>query len=220
MKWLEQCPNEFKPVFYRTYVDDIFVLFESAEHLLKFHAYLNTCHPNMSFSFKQEVNGMLSFLDEEISRQLGKFVTTVYRKPTFNGVYIYFDRFLPTYYKVRMICTLAYWCFKICSDWTRFHEELNFLKHVSLKNGYPLPFIGKCFKMVINKLDIKRPHVTAVEKKTLILSLPHLDVFLQTRTKLKKSLKGILNFVRFKLFSKVKGNSLMFSYPKIVYLLT
>ena len=46
--------------------------------------------------------------------------------------------------------------------------------------------------MVINKLDIKRPHVTAVEK-TLILSLPHLDVFLQTRTKLKKSLKGILN---------------------------
>ena len=62
----------------------------------------------MSFSFKQEVNGMLSFLDEDISRQLGKFVTTVYRKPTFNGVYIYFDRFLPTYYKVRMICTLAY----------------------------------------------------------------------------------------------------------------
>ena len=105
MKWLEQCPNEFKPVFYRRYVDDIFVLFESAEHLSKFHAYLNTCHPNMSFSFKQEVNGMLSFLDLEVSRQL---VTTVYRKPTFNGVYIYFDRFLPTYYKVRMIYTLAY----------------------------------------------------------------------------------------------------------------
>ena len=29
MKWLEQCPNEFKPVFYRRYVHDIFVLFES-----------------------------------------------------------------------------------------------------------------------------------------------------------------------------------------------
>ena len=34
MKWLEQCPNEFKPVFHRRYVDDSFVLFESAE----FHA--------------------------------------------------------------------------------------------------------------------------------------------------------------------------------------
>ena len=30
VKWLEQCPNEFKPVFYRRYVDDIFVLFKSA----------------------------------------------------------------------------------------------------------------------------------------------------------------------------------------------
>ena len=53
MKWLEQCPNEFKPVFYRRYVDNIVVLFESAEHLSKFHAYLNTCHPNMSFSLNR-----------------------------------------------------------------------------------------------------------------------------------------------------------------------
>ena len=47
MKWLEKCPNKFKPVFCRRYVDDIFVLFESVEHLSKFHAHLN---PNMSFS--------------------------------------------------------------------------------------------------------------------------------------------------------------------------
>ena len=67
MKWLEQCPNKFKPVFYRRYVDDIFVLFESAEHLSKFHAYLNTCHPNMSFSFEQETNGKLAFLNVEVS---------------------------------------------------------------------------------------------------------------------------------------------------------
>ena len=108
MKWLEQCPNEFKPVFYRRYIDDIFVLFESAEHLSKFHAYLNTCHPNMSFSFEQELNDKLSFLDEEVSRQQGKFVTSVYRKPTFSGIYTYFDSLLSEVYKVGMIYTLAY----------------------------------------------------------------------------------------------------------------
>ena len=69
MKQFEQFPNEFKPVFYRGYIDDIFVLFESAEHLSKFHAYLNTCHPNMSFSFEQEINGKLSFLDVEVSQK-------------------------------------------------------------------------------------------------------------------------------------------------------
>ena len=37
-----------KPVFYRKYVDDIFVLFESAKHPSKFCDYFNTCHPNMS----------------------------------------------------------------------------------------------------------------------------------------------------------------------------
>ena len=203
MKWHEQCPSEFKPVFYRRYVDDIFVLFKSAEHLSKFHAYLNTCHPNMSFSFEQEINGKLSFLDVEVSRQQGKFVTTVYRKPTFSGVYTHFDSFLPPTYKVGMIYTLAYRCFKICSDWTKFHEELNFLKHVFLKNGYPLSFIDKCFKMVINKLVIKRPQVTTVEKKTLILSLPYLgDISLQTRTKLRKSFKGILNCCKLQIVFK------------------
>ena len=39
MKWLEQCPNEFKPVFYRRYIDDIFVLFESVEPPSKFHTF-------------------------------------------------------------------------------------------------------------------------------------------------------------------------------------
>ena len=103
IKWLEQCPKEIKPIFYRRYVDDIFVLFESAEHLSKFHDYFNTCHPNMSFSFEQEKNGKLSFLDVEVSQEKGKFVTTVYRKPTFSGVYTHFESFLPTVYKFGMV---------------------------------------------------------------------------------------------------------------------
>ena len=68
---------------------------------------------------------------------------------------------------------------------TRFHEKLNVLKHIFLKNGYPLSFIGKCFKMVMNDLVVKRPQTATVEKKTLILSLPYLgDITLQTRTEL------------------------------------
>ena len=116
MKWLEQCPNEFKSLFYRRHVHDIFVLFKSAEHLSKFHAYLNTCHPNMSFSFEQEINGKLLFLDVEVSRQQGKYVTTVYRKPAFSGMYTHFYSFLATVHKVGMIYILAYRCFKIYFD--------------------------------------------------------------------------------------------------------
>ena len=66
------------------------------------------------FLFEWEVNGKLSFLDAEVSRQEGKYVAAVYRKPTFSGVYTHFDSSLPT------------------------DEELNFLKHVFSKNGYAL----------------------------------------------------------------------------------
>ena len=48
--------------------------------------------------------------------------------------------------------------------------------------------------MVINKLVIKRPQVTTVEQKSLILSLPYLgNISLQRRTKLRKPFKSILN---------------------------
>ena len=75
-------------------------------------------------------------------------------------------------YKVCMIYTLAYQFFKIFSDWKIFYEELIFLKYVYLHNGYFLSFIDICFKMVINKLVLKRTQVTTSETKTLILPLP------------------------------------------------
>ena len=34
--WLNDCPDEFKPVYYKRYVDDIFVLFWSPHRLEKF----------------------------------------------------------------------------------------------------------------------------------------------------------------------------------------
>ena len=57
----------------------------------------------MCFSLEQEKNVKLSFLDVEVSRQQGKFVTAVSRKPAFSGVYTHFDSFLPTIYKFGMI---------------------------------------------------------------------------------------------------------------------
>ena len=54
MPLLETCsPPEFKPVVYRRFVDDIFVLFKSKDYLLLFAKYMNTRHKN--FKFKRPV---------------------------------------------------------------------------------------------------------------------------------------------------------------------
>ena len=74
-EWLEQCPEEFKPVYYRRYVDDIFVLFRSQDHLIKFCDYFNKSHFNMNFTFEQEKNGKLSFLNVEVSRDGNTFIS-------------------------------------------------------------------------------------------------------------------------------------------------
>ena len=108
--WLEQCPQEIKLLVYR-YVDDIFVLFESQDKLIKFRDYFNGCHPNMSFSHEVERDGKQSFLDVNVFHEEGQFVTNVYRKPTFSGVYMHFESFLPASFKFGMVYTLAYRCF-------------------------------------------------------------------------------------------------------------
>ena len=48
---------------------------------------MNEKHKNMKFSIETEINRSLSFLDVKIFRENNKFVTSVFTKETFNGVY-------------------------------------------------------------------------------------------------------------------------------------
>ena len=101
--WLENCPVEFTPVVYRRFVDDALLLFRSYEHIEKFRAYLNCQHPNIKFTSEIEENNCMSFLDIKITRELNSFSTSVYRKPTFSGVFTNFDSFIPLSCKAGLI---------------------------------------------------------------------------------------------------------------------
>ena len=65
-KRLRDCPNYFKPEFYRLYVDDIFIQFSSPDHADQFREYLSSKHPNIKFSIEKEEDGRLPFLDINI----------------------------------------------------------------------------------------------------------------------------------------------------------
>ena len=62
-KWLECCPLEYRPLYYRRYVDDIFVLFNLPEHLKRFHSYLNYCHRNIYFTIENEIDNRVNKAD-------------------------------------------------------------------------------------------------------------------------------------------------------------
>ena len=63
-----------------------------------------------------------------ISRNKKGFTTTVYHKPTFSGVYSNFNSFIVDEYKHGLIFTLLFHIFLLVLDFSKFHEEVNYLK--------------------------------------------------------------------------------------------
>ena len=86
------CPPSFKPLVYRKYVDDIFVLLSSSTQLDYLINYFNPEHHKINFTSETDKDNTFSFLNILIKQDNG-FVTSVYRKPTFGGVFTNFNSF-------------------------------------------------------------------------------------------------------------------------------
>ena len=126
--WLENCPAHFKPIVYRRFVDDTFLLFQTKDDVEKFKNYLNKQHKNIKFTSEIEENGSLSFLDITITRENNKFVTSVYRKTIFSGVFTNFQSFIPKMNKRVLLQTLLHRSFRSCSSYENFHRKIETLK--------------------------------------------------------------------------------------------
>ena len=164
--WLDNCPSEFKPVLYRRYVDDTFLLFTRPHHVQLFLNYLNSQHPNIEFTAEIRENSKLSLLDVTVCKDHGMFVTSVYRKSTFTGLGMKFTSFVPRAFKNNLISCLIIRAFKICSSSFSFNLELSFLKEHFLKNSFPPKLLDNTFKKVIhNVYNSGVPFHSAAKKK-------------------------------------------------------
>ena len=94
-QWMSDCPIDYKPITYRRYVDNTFLLFSSELHVTKFLNYMNSKHRNIKFTVEREENNSLSFLGINIFRDGGRFQTSFYRKSTVSCVLTNFESFLP-----------------------------------------------------------------------------------------------------------------------------
>ena len=173
-EWLENCPTFFKPVVYKRYVDDIFVLFSSKDHLQLFVDYMNKQHRCIKFTSETELNNSFSFLDISITRQNNQFKTSVYRKPTFSGVFTHYESFIDQSYKKSLIYTLLSRCYSICSDYTLFHLEVEKIREILKNNSYPSGIIEQSIKTFLNKLYVQKKIYLTVPKKEVFIILPYL----------------------------------------------
>ena len=81
-----------------------------------------------SCTSEPEKDGKLPFLDVEIFRLSGKFSTSVYRKPTFTGLFTNFHSFIPLAYKRSLVSCLLHRIFNLCSSYENFHAQLEVVR--------------------------------------------------------------------------------------------
>ena len=83
---------------WRRFVDDIFgyVKRGSIEYVL---SVLNLFYDHIKLTYEQENNNKLPFLDVLFIRDDEKINTTVFRKDTYNDIYLHWDSFSPISWK-------------------------------------------------------------------------------------------------------------------------
>ena len=141
-------PIEFKPSFYRRYVDDILARFESPESSNSLRECMSSKYKNIKFTVEHENIVSRSFSDVKICRKNGKFVTSVYRKQALSGVFTNYESFIPTYQRYYFIRVLAYVVISrhLISFGNRSFEDY------PQENNYPQNFTDSCIKSFLNKL--------------------------------------------------------------------
>ena len=164
-KWLQNCPSEFKPLFFRRYVDDTFAVFSSKDQVGKFLEYLNSQHANMKFTHEIEADNQLPFLDCLVKQEGGQFSTSVHRKSTFSGLGLSFFSFSSFLFKINSVKTLISRASAVSSTFTALNKELSFLVEHFSNNGVPKSLVYKQIGKFINKFQSQPIPIHTVEKK-------------------------------------------------------
>ena len=135
-----------------SYVDDTFLVFENQADMEVFFQWINQQHSHIKFTCEKEENGTLPFLDVLVQRTTdGSLCTSIYRKPTFSGLYLRWDSFVPKTFKKRLVNGLLCRAWRLCSNYTLFRSEVLCIRETLKSNGYPVTFLDSCIKKFLDK---------------------------------------------------------------------
>ena len=138
---------------------------------------------------------MTAFLDINITRQNNQLKTSVYRKPTFSGVFTRYESYIDQSYKKSLIFTLLSRCYSIFSDYTLFHSEVEKLRETFKKNSYPSGIIELSIRTFLNRLYVPNQIYSTSPKKELLIISPFLGTMSSNlKWKLQTSIRNQLSF--------------------------
>ena len=110
-------------------------IYISRSDALVFFDTLNQLHFSLSFTIEEENNGQLLFLDVLVERSDSSFLTSVYRKPTFTGLYLDWHSFASKSRKLNLIRCLSDRSLNIRRGY-KIENELKAIKDIFINNRY------------------------------------------------------------------------------------
>ena len=159
---------EEKICLWLRYVDDTFTFIKkgAVETVLEV---LNSFHENIKFTFEREENGVISFLDVKVIKNInGTFETDIHRKKTDTNVYMHWKAFAPEAWKIGTLKSLTRRAHIICSKEEFLEKEIKHLKTVFREeNGFPSRVVSKTIAMVKRKFE-QNEETEEVESTTTI----------------------------------------------------
>ena len=109
--------------------------------------------------------------------QKKRFVTLIFRKATFSGVFTNYHSFIFDTYKIGLVHTLLFRFFKICSSMENFYIEVELLRSIFEYNNFPVNITDQCIKKLLDKLHVPKEIVLTVPERKLLVALPYLGTF-------------------------------------------
>ena len=118
-------------------------------------------------------NDCLPFLDVNIHVDDNSINTSIFRKATFSGLGTSFFSNVPTLYKLNAVRTLIHRAYHLCSTFSLFCTELEYLRAFFSNNGYPDKLFDKICKKFLNNIYHPPSRIPSVPKKQIYFSLPY-----------------------------------------------
>ncbi|XP_033111017.1 uncharacterized protein LOC117112070 [Anneissia japonica] len=130
-----------KPLFYRRYIDDMFIIWPHGEFNLKtFMDHVNNFHPHIKFTSEYS-HTSIPFLDVAVTINNNRISTSLHSKSTDSHAYLNFHSSHPLGLKKSIIFSQCLRIKRICSDINDYNFHVNNLAGFFLSRGYPLNLI-------------------------------------------------------------------------------
>jgi hypothetical protein len=194
------CPNQFKPLIYKRYVDDTFALFQNVDQAHLFLNYINSLHKNINFTCELEKDLKINFLDVTVEKSNNSFAISIYRKPSFSGLGMNYFSYVPYIFKINAIKTLVYRAYHLCSKFSYIDCEFRFLVEFFSNNCFPKKLIHNQICKFLQNIYQPPTPVATVAKDNRYILFPYLGQ--TTSIELKKD----INYVLTKYFPCIKFN--------------